>query len=275
MDRTLRLGTHIQGLLSFLSSLSGKRHVLVALLIALLRLAVPAPARSMSQRTGDFELEMDAPWRIEPRGGSIPAYGAIPIQVSIHDADQPATGADAMLQQIITVMQGYTDDRGDLRVSRGSDRRDFWPDQTRSSNGSGSRSCPTTSYRRSSSSTASNRSSSTRRSTATSCEQHTFTLATSTRSRRRSGSGHIARRSRDPRQAASPPARPNHSLCRRWQGQDCSSFAALRPTSEWHMTALYTPTSPTPGRDVRLRTVLRRSRRFATGSPRSRATSAS
>ena len=79
----------------------GTRRLLAA--AALLAVTMSAQkARAIAQSTGDFELEMDAPWRMEPRAGG---YGAIPIQISIHDADQPATGYDLVLQHLIAESQ--------------------------------------------------------------------------------------------------------------------------------------------------------------------------
>src|SRR5262249_41431027 len=76
----------------------------LAVILSIATLVVPRPAPAIAQRTGDFELEIDAPWRMQPRGPSN-ADGAIPIQVSIPDPDQPATFMDGKLQQIINVTQ--------------------------------------------------------------------------------------------------------------------------------------------------------------------------
>ena len=252
MDRTHRRSANIR---DFRSWLTREHRKLFALLMTLLRLAAPDPARAMAQRAGDFELEMDAPWRMEPHGSSL-RYGAIPIQVSIHDADQPATADDGMLQQIISVMQGYpaiqvvfafledpidallgpADEilawfgidvvpHGEMPPIVTLDRFDslFIDEEI---NGQFVR-------------------------------RQTFTLANIHEVEKTVGLWAHSAAQWGPEAGGTPPARPTHSLCRRWQGQDCSTFAPLRPTSEWHMTAMYTPTNPAPGRDVRLRTVLR------------------
>lgn len=45
---------------------------------------------------------------------------------------------------------------------------------------------------------------------------------------------------------------PDHKLCRRWGGADCSEFRKLADTSEWHATLFYQPKFPTPARTVLL-----------------------
>src|SRR5207249_1142084 len=55
-----------------------------------------------------------------------------------------------------------------------------------------------------------------------------------------------------PESLHTPPPRPSYALCRHWRAEDCSGFAALRPTSEWNMTAMYTPQNRSAGTDVRL-----------------------
>lgn len=227
----------------------------LAALAVFVRLIGADPAHAVAQRTGDFELEVDAPWRMEPRGANR-AYGAIPIQVSIHDADQPRTGHDVLLQQVMSVMDGYpkiqvvfalldgpidallgpVDEilswfgievvpRGDLPPVVTLDRFESLAIDEEINNQF--------------------------------VRRRTFTLADVHEVERTVGLWTHSAAQWGPEAGGTPPARPAHAICRRWQGQDCSSFAALRPTSEWHLTAFYTPSSGVPGRNVRLRTVLR------------------
>lgn len=56
---------------------------------------------------------------------------------------------------------------------------------------------------------------------------------------------------------------PPHTVCRRWQGEDCASFGVLTDTSEWDATVLYTLRQPTPaGERVRLKLTLNLSNRY-------------
>lgn len=52
-------------------------------------LAASLPAQAISGIEGTFEYAFDAPWRIEPSPGpdGSPTWGAIPIQLTIHDAN--------------------------------------------------------------------------------------------------------------------------------------------------------------------------------------------
>lgn len=244
------------------SALARAGHALVrmseALLVSIavcLQLFAPQTARAMSQRTGDFELEMDAPWRIEPRGGSNP-YGAIPIQVSIHDADQPATGADRMLQQIITVTQDGTETDAIFAYLEGPIDAILGPtDEILSWFG-----IDVVPHGELPPVLILDRFESLRVDEEINgqfVEKRTFTLADIHEVERSIGFWKHSAAQWGPEAGGTPPARPAYSICRRWQGQDCSAFAALRATNEWHMTAFYTPTNPSPGRNVRLRTTLR------------------
>jgi len=220
----------------------------------LVQLFAPESARAMSQRTGDFELEMDAPWRIEPRGGLQP-YGAIPIQVSIHDADQPATGADALLQQIITVTQGQSTTDAIFTYLKGPIDALLGPtDEVLSWFGIDvlpeGELPPLLILDRFESLRVDEEIN------GNFVQRQTFTIANIHEIERSVGVWQHNAALRGPESAGTPPARPVHSICRRWQSQDCTSFAALRSTSEWHMTAFYTPSSAIPGRNVRLRTTL-------------------
>jgi hypothetical protein len=253
-DRTLPTNPRTRRIARALRALGAVNEAFLVALAVLIQLFAPETARAMAQRTGDFELEMDAPWRIEPRGGANP-YGAIPIQVSIHDADQPATGADMLLQRIISITQGHsemdalyaylegpidallgpTDEilswfgidivpQGELPPVLILDRFESLKVEEEIGNQFVLR--------------------------------RTYSLADIHEVERSVGIWKHSAALTGPEVVGTPPARPVHSICRRWQGQDCTSFAPLRTTSEWHMTAFYTPSSATPGRDVRLRTTL-------------------
>ena len=87
--------------------------------------------------------------------------------------------------------------------------------------------------------------------------RQTFTLSNIHEVERTLGLWQYADNQHGPESPFTPPPRPSYSLCRRWQGQTCSGFAALRPTSEWNLTAMYTPAIATPGHNVRLRADLR------------------
>lgn len=69
-----------------------RRALPIALSVSLSLLGLLAgtrPARAISGIEGTFEFAFDAPWRIEPSPGpdGSPAWGAIPIQLTIHDAN--------------------------------------------------------------------------------------------------------------------------------------------------------------------------------------------
>ncbi len=260
MDRSHRptgTGDRIRGALARAGhGLVRASEALIISIAFLMQLFSPEAARAMAQRTGDFELEMDAPWRIEPRGGSNP-YGAIPIQVSIHDANQPATGADMMLQRIITVMQGHAATDAIFAYLEGPIDAILGPaDEILSWFG-----IDVVPHGELPPVLILDRFESLRideEINGNFVERRTFTMADIHEVERTVGIWNHSAAQSGPEVGGTPPARPTHSICRRWQqNQDCSSFAALRSTSEWHMTAFYTPTNPAPGRNVRLRTTLR------------------
>jgi hypothetical protein len=250
---------------------------LLVVILSLLVLVSPRPARAIAQRTGDFELEIDAPWRMEPRGPN-KVYGAIPIQVSIHDADQPATSMDRLLQKIITATQegiptdlpGPTDvssklERLEQRKQEGiltlmlyaaAEVLEYIDGYIRNVLGFElfpADILPTT--------VTLNRFQSLvifEETGGIFLPRQTFTLANIHEVERTVGLWQFAENQQVGLDSPfAPPPRPSHRLCRRWQGQDCSAFVSLRPTSEWHLTALYTPANAIPGQDVRLRAELR------------------
>ncbi|MEZ4334937.1 MAG: hypothetical protein R3F35_24530 [Myxococcota bacterium] len=226
------------------------------MLLALLgQVGLPDPARAMAQRTGDFEIEMDAPWRMEPRGASHP-YGPIPIQLSIHDADQPKTADDGRLQQIISVMQGFPAVQVVLHFLEGPidallgpvDEILAWFGIDVVPHGALP---PIVLLDRFDSLGIDEEVD------GQFVRRQTVTLANVHEVEQTIGLWRHDPAQWGPEAGATPPTRPVHSICRRWQGQDCTGYARLRRTSEWHLTAMYTPSTATPGRDVRLRTVLR------------------
>lgn len=227
----------------------------LAALACMARLFGADPAEAVAQRTGDFELEMDAPWRMEPRGTNR-AYGAIPIQVSIHDADQPRTSNDRMLQQVMSVMQGYPAMQVIFAFLEGpidsllgpADEILSWFGVDVVPHGE----LPPVVTLETFESLGIDE-----EIDGQFVRRRTFTLADIHEVERTVGLWTHSAAHWGPEAGVAPPTRPTHSLFRRWQGQNCSSFAPLRGTSEWHLTAFYTPSSSTPGRNVRLRTVLR------------------
>ncbi len=248
MFRTIR-----RFLVQFASRLSATSVAGVLAFLAVLLSASGASA--LAQRAGDFELEIDAPWRMEPRG-SQRAYGTIPIQISIHDADQPATLADQVLQKVIHVkQQGHSELDAALTFVFDAVRSVMGPVTGAIADALGINLFPfkdlkiltLNQFRR--------------------LEvyeevggnfvlRQTFTLANIHEVERTIGLWQYAANQSGPETPFAPPARPSYALCRRWQGQSCTAFASLRPTSEWNLTAMYQPTDTTPGHDVRLRAVL-------------------
>jgi hypothetical protein len=233
-----------------------KTRKLLALALSIGALTSPRPAPGMAQRTGDFEIEVDAPWRMEPHDGG---YGAIPIQVSIHDADQPRTPLDNELQQLInlnqegwslanvlyayfgrfiaSVLEGPLDEALQLLLNTEVIPLDEFPHVTKLE-----RFHSLAVYEETNGVFTLSR---------------TFTLTDIHEVERTIGLWQYDPAQDGPESPHTPPPRPSHALCRRWQGQDCSGFAALRPTSEWNLTAMYTPMNPAVGRDLRLRVDLK------------------
>src|ERR1041384_2667393 len=60
----------------------------ILFLSVLLAAKMTPAARALSGLEGTFEFACDAPWRMEPSAGADGRveYGAIPVQISIHDA---------------------------------------------------------------------------------------------------------------------------------------------------------------------------------------------
>jgi hypothetical protein len=214
-------------------------------------------AHAIAQRTGDFELEIDAPWRMEPRGSDA-GYGAIPIQVSIHDADQPASEWDNTLQQLIHLKQGGFK-LGDILLTflagpvadvlEGFDSVIEWM--------LGFEVLPFDAFPRVVTLDRFQSLTVSEEIAGQWIPRQVFTLGNIHEVERTIGLWQCHDNPSEPRCAPAPPARPAWSLCRRWAGESCSDYARLRPTSEWNATALYAPATTAPGSDVRLRVDLR------------------
>jgi|GEM_PF-2313632 len=212
---------------------------------------VAEDAHAIAQRIGDFELALDAPWRMQPHpvqpklcnprlggcaGGSRWDYGAIPIQVSIHDGYLPNGPDTALLQEAVTLHQSGKSFK-DVVVS-------FLHDLVDTGNGRG----PTTRLGRFVSlSVAEMRDGGYQ-------VVRSYGINDAHEVERTLGVWRWAADQGSSESQAAPPPRPRHELCRRWQGQDCVPLAGLARTSEWHGTFFYRPRfGTTPGRDVRLR----------------------
>jgi hypothetical protein len=225
----------------------------VAGLASVIALAQPAPAFAIAQRTGDFEAEIDAPWRMEPRANG---YGAIPIQVSIHDADQPSTTADGFLQRLIRMSQAgagtmhilitfLTD--GVFDTLEGIDEiieLVFGEEEIPADHS------PVIRLDRFVSLSVSEELN------GRWVLRRVYGIEDFHEVERTIGLWRWAANQTGPETPYAPPPRPGYSICRRWLSESCAGYAALRPTSEWNATALYVPLNRVGGRDVRLRTQL-------------------
>jgi hypothetical protein len=241
------------------------------ILTTALALAVAAhadPARAIAQRIGDFEIELDAPWRIEPhpispfecqRGEPCDRHGyrAIPLQISIHDADQPSGYPSSTLQQLITLKQAgtpwydvvFTFLIDALASALGSVidaiaglfGLDLVPDNILPPVVTLQSFRALRVYEEISGQYVLRRS---------------YGIDDLHEVERTVGLWQWAASQTGPEAPGLPPARPAWSLCRRWQGDSCAGFAALRPTSEWHATTFYAPNELGAGGDVHLRLAL-------------------
>lgn len=193
------------------------------------------------QRIGDFEIAIDAPWRMEPhkRGltncgvncnsSSAYRYGAIPINIAILDAFLPDEPNDFMLQR---ALQGH--ERGDISTVKTikelfDPRDDLFSEY------------PNIVLRRFESLVVSEKIA------GRFVKRSEYTINDLHEIEKTNGAWQWSANS------ANPPPRPTRQLCRRWQGSDCRSTANLQGTSEWHAIGLYTPASKKPGSDVILK----------------------
>lgn len=246
-------------------------------LIAMGLLLPSIQASAVAQRLGDFEMAFDAPWRMEPEAvatrdpdagppvacepefGCEPAeytYGAIPIQITILDADLPNDLATFALQRLIKAKQdgaGWGDFAWHffrpivvvitlpIRLIGNALGLDFFLEPSQISEIESTR------------------------------LDHFRYIAIY----EDSGSGYVRQREYAiedlheveitdgiwrwaPGQESTdsgntPPPRPWHTLCRGWDGDDCSDMVDLRGTSEWHAILMYEPREQRTGKDIRLK----------------------
>lgn len=231
---------------------------------------------AVAQRVGDFELAVDAPWRMEPRiagplvcdpsiancdSASGFRYGEIPIVVAIHDAHLPDSKDDRRLQKLIELKQSGQ--------SIGSIALDFIKDIAPGVLGgpialfadladggvidsSGLAQFPTNELRSFVSLTVSELRGGSYE------PRRTFSIEDFHEVERTVGVWEWAPDQTGPEAAGAPPQRPLHELCRGWDGEDCRALVDLAGTSEWHALAYYRPAfGAQPGRDVRLKVALK------------------
>ncbi len=213
------------------------------------------------QRIGDFEIAIDAPWRMEPNNKKLALcqgdctvnqayeYGSIPINIAILDAFLPDSNIENSVL-LHKLLQGY--ERNDYTISSlfykmlkeyakiganpgkilTPDELGFLSDYEK------------TNLQQFSSLTVFEEINGQFRQRASYSinDLHEVELTV--------GFWQWAA----PNQA--PPARPNHVLCRRWNGDNCTLSSKLSDTSEWHAIAMYEPADKTPGHNVKLKLVL-------------------
>ncbi|MEA3277715.1 MAG: hypothetical protein U9Q81_21010 [Pseudomonadota bacterium] len=235
-----------------------------------------AGVHAIAQRVGDFELAVDAPWRMEPRvtdpvvcddtiadceTGTSYRFGEIPIIVSIHDADLPDSDDKRLLQKLIEL--------GQSGQSIGSLALELVKDTVPVATGSPIaifadlidgglidsdllEQYPTTKLTGFVSLTVSERRGDVYE------PRRVFHIDDLHEVERTVGFWRWSAEQTGPEATGAPPPRPTHQLCRAWDGDDCRSLAALAGTSEWHATAFYQPAFRNrPGRDVRLKVDLK------------------
>lgn len=208
-------------------------------------------AFAMEQRVGDFEIAIDAPWRMEPRlkppqlcqsgqncGSGTPyTYGAIPINIAILDAFLPRSGVtnSRFLQRAWQAME-----RDDIS---------YWSlfiDVIKSRNPATNLNALLTQY--------------------PNMILEDFQLLTVyeeiegrfvQRASYQINQLHEVERTTGfwkwSANSANPPTRPTRDLCRRWQGASCTFLSGLRNSSEWYGIAMYQPLNKTPGTNVKLK----------------------
>ena len=223
--------------------------LLARLFSILILLFLGSTASAMEQRIGDFEIAIDAPWRMEPRNrnlqhcaeasdcGSGYEFGAIPINVAILDGFLPnrAVKGSYLLQRALQRMERGVDESGfvtALKVANqvlnpfADDLFGEYPNMTLD------RFVVLTVFER---------------------IDGRFVR----RAAYRINDMHEVERTVGAWEWAAPGEeirpRPLRQLCRRWSGMDCRQLSGLRETSEWHSIAMYTPTNKTPGSNVYLK----------------------
>lgn len=221
------------------------QYILISCYAFIFTLSVDNPAFASEQRIGDFEIALDAPWRMEPRtkepqacnsaggcgGATTYEYGAIPVNIAILDAFLPNANVensfflqrallanedeDVSLVQALKDLAGASD--GLLSDYPNMNLENFL--------------------------------------SLTISEERNGRFVV--RSVYKIRDLHEVERTSGFWQwgfpTASPPERPSRELCRQWSGENCSAISALRNTSEWHAIAMYTPLNKTSGTDVKLK----------------------
>ncbi|WP_158970866.1 hypothetical protein [Paraglaciecola sp. L3A3] len=220
-----------------------------------------SPTHATEQRIGDFEIAIDAPWRMEPNGNLLELcqqncqnqqpykYGAIPINIAILDAFLPDTNIENSVL-IHKVLQGY--ERNDYTLSKLIYKT--IKEYAKLGANPGRLLTPQdigllSDYEKTNLQNFSSFSvfeeingSYQKRATYSINDFHEVELT--------SGYWQWA----EPNLA--PAARPSRILCRRWNGDNCSLSTQLSNTSEWHAIAMYQPSNKTPGQDIKLKLVL-------------------
>jgi hypothetical protein len=157
-------------------------------------------ARAMPGFEGTFEYAIDAPWRVEPSAfqDGVPQYGAIPINISIHDVNNLGLDREYLGDDLRPLSLG--------RVCSVTVRERTAADPPNSPPTGPSRTYPFS---------------------------------------------ELAEVERTLGRWLSPehpdPSDPEYGLCRAWAGEDCSDFAILSGSSEWHASFGYEPSSAPSG----------------------------
>ncbi|MEA3411415.1 MAG: hypothetical protein U9R74_07735 [Pseudomonadota bacterium] len=235
-----------------------------------------AGALAIAQRVGDFELAVDAPWRMEPRAAGLIVcddtivgcgastsyqFGEIPIVVSIHDADFPDSDDARRLQKLIELRQSgrslgsiaFALVKDVIPVATGSPTALFADlvdgelidsdllEQYPTTRLTGFVSLTVSEHRG-----------------GVYEPRRIFRIDDLHEVERTMGFWRWSAEQTGPEAAGVPPSRPTHQLCRAWDGDDCRPLASLGGTSEWHATAFYQPAfGDQPGREVRLKVDLK------------------
>lgn len=230
----------------FRASAKIAKYILISCFAFVFALTIGNSAFASEQRIGDFEIMMDAPWRMEPRtkqpqicnvgqtcgNGTAYEYGAIPVNIVILDAFLPnadvensfflqralqakESGKFSILKAINQIINPFA---GDLLSDFPNMNLENFLSLTVSEERNGR-----------------------------------FVV----RSVYRIRDLHEVERTRGTWQwgvsNSNPPPRPIRELCRQWAGENCSAISTLRNTSEWQAIAMYTPLNKTPGTDVKLK----------------------
>ncbi|PHR61081.1 MAG: hypothetical protein COA43_05425 [Robiginitomaculum sp.] len=222
-----------------------QKFILIGCYAFVIALSVSQSAFASEQRIGDFEIALDAPWRMEPRtkppqlcnagggcgGATVYEYGAIPVNIAILDAFLPNANVENsfLLQRAL-----QANESGDVSIVQAI--KDLF-----GASGEFLSDYPNITLENFLSLTVSE-------------ETNGRFVA---RSVYRMSDLHEVERTSGFWQwdfpTSSPPERPIRELCRQWAGENCSAISTLRNTSEWQAIAMYTPLNKTPGTNVKLK----------------------